>query len=108
MELGNNALHIYREGPNFRRTKVDQIKLTTRCVQLTEAMSRCVAQNRLNVLDGECKNEVNQQCVRLAARSRTGVASVLDLRGDSRWSSGTAITSATDCILRRSWTTTCV
>ena len=53
MELANNAIHIYNQGIEFRRTMLPSIRLSTRCVQLAESLSHCVAKNKLNVLDGE-------------------------------------------------------
>lgn len=53
MELSNNALKIFRESVEFRRTNCAEATPTTQCLQSYNALSQCVLQNKLNVLDHE-------------------------------------------------------
>ena len=59
MELANNATHIFNEGIAFRKMSSQGLRISTRCLQLNDALSRCVVNNKLNVLDGECKIDVS-------------------------------------------------
>ena len=53
MELGNNAIQIYREGVAFTMMELEGVRPSTRCLQEYSRLSDCVLQNRLNVLDGD-------------------------------------------------------
>lgn len=60
MELSNNALKIFRESVEFRRTYNDDVTPSTKCLQSYNALSQCVLQNKLNVLDKEGSFDLNK------------------------------------------------
>jgi hypothetical protein len=53
MELSNNALKIYRESLEFRRTNFEDTTPSTQCLQAYNKLSQCVLNNKINVLDAE-------------------------------------------------------
>jgi len=53
MELGNNALKIYRESLEFRRTNFEDTVPSTKCLQAYNTLAQCVLNKKINVLDAE-------------------------------------------------------
>lgn len=51
VEPSNNAIEIFREGVSFRSTQPVGFVTSTRCLNLANALSRCVLSKGLNVLD---------------------------------------------------------
>lgn len=60
MELSNNALKIYRESLNFRRINNEDATPSTKCLHSYTALSQCVLQNKLSVLDQDGICQINK------------------------------------------------
>lgn len=78
MELGNNALKIYRESLEFRRTNFEDTIPSTQCLQAYNTLAQCVLNNKINVLDAEGTTILTQLSAH-SAKSTSGKQSAQEL-----------------------------
>lgn len=51
MELGNNAIQIFRENIELTHMQMRHLQPSTRCLQEFSRLSDCIMSNKLNILD---------------------------------------------------------
>ena len=93
MELGNNAIKIHRESIDFRRNEFPggpvSNNVSTKCMHSYIALSQCVLQKKLNILDHQSTSACNQP-LEDSVRSRNGVKNVPVLSAGSTKRKSTA------------------